>query len=394
MSVLLFSGLSAGLGWWLEGVGLLISVLMTGGIAFSAKSFLLNHSGAQPVEHAQQRDLLPNQINELIQKLGELGNNCAKQGDLAGQEMSRLASLISDAGVQLISVFHEMNGVSSRQQQLTRDLLDTNDRTRQQSKTADNSEGVNFSAFLSEVGTTLKSFVTQITETSKMAVSLVDQMDEIWKMVEQVGGILGEIEGIARQTNFLALNAAIEAARAGEAGRGFVVVADEVRNLSVRTAGFSHQIREQMDRMHKAVSNAEASMTKIASNDMTGSLRAQQHVFYMMEVIKQINEQNDAMARELADTAAQFDILVGKAVTNLQFQDLAGQLLGHAQIHVEHLLEPVKHLQGVPNMSLPMVIEEVDKAAQLSDERHMELSTTKLSPVAQVSMDSGSVELF
>ena len=104
---------------------------------------------------------------------------------------------------------------------------------------------------------------TSLTEVSNLMTEIntaADQINSLNEQSKKINSVLTVIGGIAEQTNLLALNAAIEAARAGEQGRGFAVVADEVRNLASRTQDSTLEINEMLTGLHNLVSAAVSTM--------------------------------------------------------------------------------------------------------------------------------------
>ncbi|WP_428240040.1 methyl-accepting chemotaxis protein [Gynuella sp.] len=135
----------------------------------------------------------------------------------------------------------------------------------------------------------------EVGRTSKV----ISDLDE---HVQQISSILGTISGIAEQTNLLALNAAIEAARAGEQGRGFAVVADEVRVLSQRTHASTEEIQNMIEVLQtstkQAVSSMEASH-KLAGLSVLDADAANASLIEIRSAISTINE----MATQIATAA-------------------------------------------------------------------------------------------
>jgi methyl-accepting chemotaxis protein len=176
------------------------------------------------------------------------------------EELDKARRLVQDAGTTLETSFNGIATQSSRQEELSLAVAKGSD------------ESSDFDRFIADTSTTLRAFVDNTVASSKVAMGLVEGMDEINDQLVAIRNDLGEIEAISKQTNLLALNAAIEAARAGEQGRGFAVVADAVRDLSLRTNQFSTRIRSSALAMEHSIHVAEERINSMASQDMNFAL--------------------------------------------------------------------------------------------------------------------------
>ncbi|WP_338512357.1 methyl-accepting chemotaxis protein [Pseudomonas trivialis] len=325
---------SSAMNWMIGGIVLAFIIAITVGLLITR---LITRPIAQAVESAQRiaKGDLTHAI--LTDRTDEAGQLLMAIADMQSGLKSTLLE-IANASDQLASAAEELSAVTDES---TRSLTRQNDEI-QQAATAVNqmtaavdevaSNAVSTSEASSQATTEAEEGQQQVEQAvsgmSSMVVEINDSTQSVADLANQVreiGKVIDVIRGIADQTNLLALNAAIEAARAGEQGRGFAVVADEVRALAHRTQTSTVDIEKMIGEVQIGADDAVAAMNKSltwANNTQTLAQNAGHALQRITSSVAKINERNLVIA-SASEEQAQVAREVDRNLLNIQ--DLSTQ---------------------------------------------------------------------
>ena len=332
-------------------------------------------------------------LREQDQLLTELRNFVGNEIEGSRGEVERARDLIRQAVSSLGGSFDAMNRKSRQQSQALSRIVDR--------AGDEGNAGLDVARFAQHASHRMEQLVEALEQVSGQSSTTVQHIDQMAQHLDGIFALLEDVKSIADQTNLLALNAAIEAARAGEAGRGFAVVADEVRNLSERSTAFNEQIRKLAHSSKESIAKVRDTVSNMASRDLDRSREARSEAAGMLNQVAAINASLGDGMREVSMCGHAIDASVADAVRSLQFEDIATQSLGSAQTHLDRLAAINKEavaLQELLHRSGGATDNELLNALRLIGNRlrdqRTEWERPPHKPVAQQNMGAGTVELF
>ncbi|PUB91442.1 MAG: hypothetical protein DBP01_02360 [gamma proteobacterium symbiont of Ctena orbiculata] len=295
-----------------------------------------------PVEGKNEITALSGSFNALLERFSEMIAQVIKASVTVGMNSNKQALLVESMVKGVNSQHKDIDQVATAMTEMSATVHEVAENTNHVATAARevNDEAQNGSQIMFSTIESMESLRSRVESTAMVVEKLEDESTEISKVLEV-------ITGISEQTNLLALNAAIEAARAGEQGRGFAVVADEVRALAARTKESADEIGQMIERLQHQVREAVKVMSESQEKAQVSSGQAENAGQTLQRIVTEIGTINDMVAQIATAAEEQSHVAeeMNKNITNISSDASEAVLSGnetldatsHTAVMVEEL---------------------------------------------------------
>jgi methyl-accepting chemotaxis protein len=303
--------------------GILISIIIVNGIcrplirAVRRAEEIASGELVEPTYTSKRTDeigMLEIAMDKLVVQLRSILHDVAESSSMLTNAANDLNRITDESSDMVDRQQEETNFISQAVQEIQATAVHVSESTNDASQAAHTAE-VAANEGTAIVTKTIQSIQELAAEISTSA----NTINELQSNTKEISNILNVILGIAEQTNLLALNAAIEAARAGEQGRGFAVVADEVRHLAQNTQNATQEIEKMISLLQTGTSSAVKAMTSShqrsteAVNQVKHEEESLRNINQSVSKIRDMNDRISATAEEQASVTAE----VSRNVANI-----------------------------------------------------------------------------
>ncbi|WP_397472347.1 methyl-accepting chemotaxis protein, partial [Rheinheimera sp.] len=271
-------------------------------------------------------------LSALIVNIQQNASDLSQNASQSAYEVGEINDSLQHQQQQIAEVNHITRQLADSTREIARQSTETTSAMRQALE-----QGKQIDLIAGKNNELINRLAQQLTTTSTAMSRVNDEANNI-------GGILATIRGIAEQTNLLALNAAIEAARAGEQGRGFAVVADEVRSLAGRTQQATDEIRQMIETLQLQSKQAVSEITD-------GKTDADLCVAQTLELVSALSLVTAAIAQtqtisNSVHAATETQLALGNTI-----DDNMQQMIDVAHVSSEKAQRTLQHSDGVSELA-------------------------------------------